>query len=127
MPFSPENRRTTWGLLILCSVLFLMAMSISGYAIKSRFDDTNIRRHYQSLVNQRLAEVALSACRDIERLKTVQRAAALKNWHEFRKDAKILGIKVTPALVVAERQALNEQLRNFKPEPCPRRQILVRR
>jgi hypothetical protein len=121
------SRATRLSVIFLCIVISF-SFAAAGFALYDRFGLTNERRAEQQAVNLKLA--ALSAqltfattqnCKEIEGLKKERRDAALENRKNLKRNAELLGIKLTPALDRQSKADTLAILKNYAPEPCPRR------
>jgi hypothetical protein len=121
------SRATRLSVIFLCIVISF-SFAAAGFALYDRFGQTNERRTVQQEVNRKFA--ALNArltyatvvnCREIESLKKERRDFAIENRKNLKRNAELLGVKLTPALI---RQATADKfnvLKHYAPEPCPRR------
>jgi len=57
-------------------------------------------------------------CQEIEKVKTRIRVRAIEDEARLPQNAKLLGIKLTPALIKAEKKALARTLRDYAPGSC---------
>lgn len=57
-------------------------------------------------------------CKELERIKTAERASLIKNYANLDKNALLLGIRVTPALRKAELKFRDEGLVEFQSHKC---------
>lgn len=107
------NERSTVATVIALSILFGLALTVSGWALHDRFALNNERR----LEQQRLA---LDMCREIEALKAAQRQEALKAYRDLDRTLRLLKLKRTAAIERAARSNRDVKLNRFRAEPCPR-------
>lgn len=106
---------------ILLTLYLLGNAGITAWALYSRFESTNKRRAVQIDFNARLATIDTRDCQEIEKLKKAQRDIAIDNFKHLDANGKLLGIKITPALRVAARDAKFATLKRYHPEVCPRK------
>lgn len=101
-------------------VLTVVSLTLSGWALKERFEEANARRTQQQQVNELMRRQALETCLEIEKLKLAQRERALDAYRNSGRDLRLLGIERTAAVERAIEENRDAVLRRFRPEPCPR-------
>lgn len=93
--------------LTLIAVVVLGAFALASYSVLAVVDS-----------RARNVEQRVAFCLEIEKLKAAQRQKANENYRNLRKNARILGIKVTPELVRASRESRDRELRRFAARSC---------
>lgn len=105
---------------IIIVVFLLTNAAITAWALYARFSATNGHRAAQASLNARFALVTKLDCLEIEKLKTGFRIQAIANEKNLDRNAKLLGIKVTPALRRQEHIDTEKTLRTYARQTCPR-------
>lgn len=98
----------------------LLSLGAAGWALNEREDQAQARRVQQQSFNERVRQVSLDYCREIEKLKAARREEAVRGFRDLSKNLRLLGITETPQLVAAARDSRNRTLVRFRREPCPR-------
>ena len=112
----------TVGAVALMAVLACGLLALSGWALYDRFEQTNARRAQQATFNQRVRQVSIEYCREIEALKEAQRSEAVESYRNLDRNLALLRIERTDEIVAVAKQSRDGQLDRFKREPCPRPQ-----
>jgi hypothetical protein len=107
---------------MLGAFLILASFSMAGWALKERFDQTNARREQQQAFNQRIEQLSLESCREIEDLKRARRQQALEAYRDRGRTMRLLRLEPTPELERAFLQSRDTVLERFQAKPCPRPQ-----
>ncbi len=115
-----QGTRFARRLAYFAAVAFVLLSGITGWALYGRFEQTNSKRSAQHALNVRFAEVTRADCLEIERLKKNVRDQAIANLNNLQRNAKLLGIDLTPALRRQEAIDTEHTLRTYAAEPCPR-------
>lgn len=115
-----SKRARTQIAMLVAACLILFSLAIAGGALVQRFDQTNDRRATQSAFNARITELATSDCLDIEKLKTNVRNKANEDFRNLSRNAKLLGITLTPAIIEQARADRAATLETYAKQPCPR-------
>jgi hypothetical protein len=101
--------------------LLAAVLSLSGlvaYQFHTGGQSARQHRQEQAALNRRLKQVSVDNCLEIEALKTAQRQAATQNYQHLDANAKLLGIKVTPALRAAALKGRDKTLERFAAQSC---------
>ena len=114
-----HERSVTIGLVVVIPIL----ITIGLVACESRERDRALQKR-DVLISQgfaqrdrALAEAVRQNCRDVEKLKSAERAAAQREWNNLDRSLELLGLEKTKAIVDAARERLQEHLKRFAPLP----------
>lgn len=67
---------------------------------------------------ERISALAEQTCNQVEHLKAELRDRARDNFRNLERDARLLGIALTPELRATARESRDDTLRRFKPIDC---------
>lgn len=111
--------RISLPLYVIGGMLALVIL-LAAWTIKSNHDrDMAIEDNRIERVSQ-LNRVNFDLCERIRALFAARRQEAIQNYRNLERDARLLGIKVTPELREASRRARDMTLERFRDEKCPR-------
>lgn len=115
------------GAIVFLALVIAFSLAASGYALYDRFNATNVLRtqleieaRTQASFNERIREVSLEYCTEIERLKKANRDRALEAYRNLNETLRLLELERTPAIVARAKRDRDAALRRFSGEPCPR-------
>ncbi len=107
-------------------VVYVLLAAVLGLSISVSYQFSQISqsrsqaRARQHSYNARFAAVTKSDCLEIEKLKANVRNQAIANKANLKRNAQLLGIKLTPALIHQEQVDTAHTLRVYAKEACPR-------
>lgn len=117
---SKQGTRVTKGAIIFLTVVIAFSFAASGYALYERFESADDRRLQQASFNERIREVSLDYCLEIETLKKSNRDRALEFYRNLDQTLELLGLERTPAIVARAKKDRDTALRRYAARPCPR-------
>jgi hypothetical protein len=115
-----DHRRRDRLLLLIMAILISAGLVGGGLALYDRFRQTNERRYIQQAFNQRIRDVSIDYCREIELLKETHLHTREEAYKNRKRDARLLDIELTPELEAQLAENLRQARQDFKPKPCPR-------
>ena len=119
VPVVKNGHSWAW-LLGIAAMVTALALSLAGWAFFSRFEQTNDRRAQQQNFNQRVREVSLDYCKEIELLKQGFREDAQEARDNLDRNLKLLNIEKTPEIVRVANDTLDDKLNRYQRVSCPR-------
>lgn len=107
-------------LVAIAALLVMVSFLASGWALYGRLKEADDRRAQQASFNQRIREVSLNYCNEIEALKKANRDKAIEAYNNLDQTLRLLKLKKTPEIVRVAKEQRDRTLRSFAPDPCPR-------
>lgn len=117
---SQRGTKITKSAIVFFALVVAFSLAASSYALYERFSSTNEIRAQQMSFNERIRQVSLDYCREIEALKKANRDRALDSYRNLDQTLELLELERTPAIVARAKKDRDTALRRYAEKPCPR-------